>query len=144
MPLRWGGKQGAVCDGWAYNVGTVPSLRFICSPKGGGQGRAVLGSICQDPRRELCTAHLEEGNGAHPQADLTKVRDAAEKYGLPLPQPPLHPSLFDPSSYFSHFGSCCALPAVVIFFSTFLVFKHFFCIPQDIPKYLLTSYCLLY
>lgn len=63
QPLWWGGKQGAVCDSWAYNVGIVPSLLYICSSKGGGQGRTELGSICQGPGRELCTAHLErKGN----------------------------------------------------------------------------------
>ena len=120
----WGGEQGVLCDSWAHNVGIVPSQSCICSPKGGGQRRTESGASARALGENLCATRLGEREilnahvAAHPQANLTKVRDAAEKYQcqLPLPQPSPHPSPFDSFSYFSHFISCCALPGTVILF----------------------------
>ena len=113
-----------LCDSWAHNVGIVPSQSCICSPKGGGQRRTESGASARALGENLCATRLGEREilnahvAAHPQANLTKVRDAAEKYQcqLPLPQPSPHPSPFDSFSYFSHFISCCALPGTVILF----------------------------
>lgn len=89
----WGGEQGVLCDSWAHNVTIVPSQSCICSPKGGGQRRTeleasarALGESLYATRlgeREILNAHV----AAHPQANLTKVRDAAEKYQCQLPLP---------------------------------------------------------
>ena len=120
----WGGEQGVLYDSWAHNVGIVPSQNCICSPKGGGQRRTELRASARALGESLCATRLGEREilnahvAAHPQANLTKVRDAAEKYQcqLPLPQPSPHPSPFDSFSYFSHFISCCVLPGTVILF----------------------------
>ena len=120
----WGGEQGVLYDSWAHNVGIVPSQNCICSPKGGGQRRTELRTSARALGESLCATRLGEREilnahvAAHPQANLTKVRDAAEKYQcqLPLSQPSPHPSPFDSFSYFSHFISCCVLPGTVILF----------------------------
>lgn len=120
----WGGEQGVLCDSWAHNVTIVPSQSCICSPKGGGQRRTELEASARALGESLCATRLGEREilnahvVAHPQANLTKVRDAAEKHQcqLPLPQPSPHPSPFDSFSYFSHFISCCALPVTVVLF----------------------------
>lgn len=138
-----GGEQGVLCDSWAHNVGIVPSQSCICSPKGGGQRRTELGASARALGESLCATRLGEREilnahvAAHPQANLTKVRDATEKCQcqLPLPQPSPHPSPFDSFSYFSHFISCCALPVTVYFFY-FSLSKHFFCTLQNFPKHL--------
>ena len=144
-----GGKQGVLCDSWAHNVGIVPSQSCLCSPKGGGQrtelgasARALGESLCatQLGEREILNAHV----AAHPQANLTKVRDAAEKNQcqLPLPQPSPHPSPFDSFSYFSHFISCCALPVTVIlfFFTSHYLSISFVHFKISLSTFLLTYY----
>lgn len=67
QPLWRGGEQGALCDSWPYNVGIVPSLHYIWSPKGGGQRRTKVGASA----RALCAAHPEE-RGSLPRRPTRK------------------------------------------------------------------------